>query len=30
MYDEAVSFFEHIIRNDRPVSEMLSRRLRFS
>jgi hypothetical protein len=24
MYDEAVSFFEHIIRNDRPVGEILS------
>jgi hypothetical protein len=23
MYDEAVSFFEHIVRKDRPVSEML-------
>ncbi|MFN7937835.1 MAG: DUF1592 domain-containing protein [Bryobacteraceae bacterium] len=23
MYDEAVSFFEHIVRHDRPVSEML-------
>ncbi len=23
MYDEAVSFFEHIIRNDRPVNELL-------
>ena len=23
MYDEAVSFFEHVIRKDRPVSEML-------
>jgi hypothetical protein len=23
MYDEAVAFFEHIIRNDRPVSELL-------
>ena len=24
MYDEAVSFFEHIIRNDRPVRDILS------
>jgi hypothetical protein len=24
MYDEAVSFFEHIVRKDRPVREMLS------
>ncbi|MEZ5355855.1 MAG: DUF1592 domain-containing protein [Bryobacteraceae bacterium] len=24
MYDEAVSFFEHIVRADRPVSEMLT------
>ncbi len=24
MYDEAVSFFEHIVRQDRPVSEMFS------
>ena len=24
MYDEAVSFFEYVIRNDRPVSELLS------
>jgi hypothetical protein len=24
MYDEAVSFFEHIIRKDRPIKEMLS------
>ncbi len=24
MYDEAVSFFEHIIRSDRPVGEMLT------
>ena len=24
MYDEAVSFFEHIVRQDRPVGEMLS------
>jgi hypothetical protein len=24
MYDEAVSFFEHIVRADRPVSEMLN------
>ena len=23
MYDEAVSFFEHVIRKDRPVREML-------
>ena len=23
MYDEAVSFFEHIVREDRPVSEIL-------
>ena len=24
MYDEAISFFEHIIRNDRPVRDILS------
>ena len=24
MYDEAVSFFEHIVRKDRPVREMLN------
>jgi mono/diheme cytochrome c family protein len=23
MYDEAISFFEHVVRNDRPVSEIL-------
>ena len=23
MYDEAISFFEYIVREDRPVSEML-------
>lgn len=29
MYDEAVSFFEHVIRNDRPVSELLSANYTF-
>ena len=24
MYDEAVSFFEHIVRKDRPVGEIVS------
>ena len=24
MYDEAISFFEYVLRKDRPVSELLS------
>lgn len=29
MYDEAVSFFEHLVRNDRPVGEILNARYTF-
>ncbi len=29
MYDEAVSFFEYIVRNDRPVSELLTANYTF-
>lgn len=30
MYDEAVSFFEHIVRNGRPVSEMYTAKYTFA
>jgi hypothetical protein len=30
MYDEAVSFFEYVLRNNRPVSDLLNARSTFS
>jgi hypothetical protein len=30
MYDEAVTFFEHIVRNNRPVSEILTAKYTFA